>query len=130
MSDDLFSTPSSLPQGSSLKVADIEGSLVVVRPEDDEVTITSEYGETTARPAKVLVVSGPEASGEWLEMLLFGAGLKAQAGAAVRSGKPIVGVIGKGVAQKGKSAPWLFIDPSATQLEAARKAYAASTVPF
>jgi hypothetical protein len=129
MSDDLFSTPSDLPS-SGIKVADIEGALVIIKPEAEEIELETVHGDATARPSKVLVVEGPGAAPEWQDCLLFGAGLKAQAGAAARSGKPIVGVLGKGEAKPGKNAPWVVKDPTSAQMEKARKAYLATSVPF
>ena len=128
MSDDLFNKPSDLPTGG-LKIADLEGCLVVVQPDAEEVKMSTSIGEGTARPAQVLVLDGDLASDSWQPALLFGAGLKAQAGAAHRSGRPIVGVVGKGEAKAGKTAPWLFKDPTDKQLEAARRAYMAAA-PF
>jgi hypothetical protein len=130
MADDLFSTPSALPAGG-LKIADLEGSLVIIKPGPEEVEMVTTLGDATARPAQVLVLDGEHADPkEWAEILLFGAGLKAQAGGAVRAGKPIVGVVGKGEAKPGKTAPWLIKDPTTAQLEVARKAYLATTLPF
>lgn len=128
MSDDLFSKPSDLPS-AGLKIADLEGSLVVVKPDAEETKLETSLGEAMARPAQVLVIDGDLASDKWQPALLFGAGLKAQAGAAARSGLPIVGVVGKGEAKPGKNAPWLFKDPTEKQLEAARRAYMAAA-PF
>jgi hypothetical protein len=126
---DLFATPSDLPSGG-LKIADLEGALVICKPEADEVEMSTDFGDTTARPSQLLVVTGPLAADQWQDCLLFGAGLKAQAGAAARSGKPIVGVVGRGVAKPGRSAPWLFLDPTPDQLDAARKAFVKTSAPF
>lgn len=127
--DDLFATPADLPKGDGLKVSDLEGELVILRPAPAEQSYTTSLGETSARPATVMVVTGPKSGSDWKQIVLFGAGLKAQAGQAVTNGKPLVGVIGKGTASPGKSAPWLVVEPTPDQLALAKRAFLGSA-PF
>lgn len=133
--DDLFATPTQVEGsgggGESLHIADVEGSLVVIRAEADEVVIDTKLGEASALPAQILVVDGKSAGPDWQRILLFGVVLRRQAGAAQKSGRPLVGVVGRGEPFKvGQSAPWIIADPTAAQVEAARKAYLAVSVPF
>jgi hypothetical protein len=125
-----FSTPSALAAtggGSKLRITDLDGKLVVIQPEPDEVQIETSMGPATARPVKVIIVGEGD---QWQEMLIFGKALLVQLGQAARAGRPIVGVVGHGEAQPGRSAPWLIHDATEAQVELARTAWAKTEAGF
>lgn len=130
--DDLFATPDQIDVGGDgPKIADVEGELVILRPtEAEEGQIETDYGTADVRAVDILVLTGDLKSDVWQRTLLFGVVLRQQADAAYRVGKPLVGVVGKGDAKPGKSAPWLIEEPTSAQLEVARRAYVAANSPF
>lgn len=129
MSDDLFNLPSE-SKGSGISIASLEGKLIVLLADGEEREVETSIGTSMAAPALVLTVDDDTTGGELQPMLVFSAGIKAQLGTSRRNGKPIVGVVGQGEAAKGKSAPWLLLDPDAKQLTAAREAYTKATAGF
>jgi hypothetical protein len=118
-----FANPTDLAAaggGSKLRIGDLDGKLVVMKPEPDEIELETTLGTATARPVAVLVVGE---SDQWQPALIFGRALLVQLGQAVRAGRPVVGVVGHGEAQPGRSAPWVLHDATAAQVELARAAW-------
>lgn len=130
---DTFSNPSELG-GGNLKIADLEGHLVVIEAVDgQEVEVDTQRGVTQMLPCRVIVVDDVEHQFEpgWNEIGIFAVMLRAQLKRAFKHGKPsVVGVIGKGKAQPGKTAPWILDDANALQTRLARQAYTEASNPF
>ena len=117
--------------GSGVRLADLDGRLVVMTPSPTEEEVETRLGSDMARRCDVLVVDGDdELAGETHDVLVFQTGLKAQLAAAVRKGKVLVGVVGHGEARDGKSAPWLVLDADEAQVKRARDAYTKVTAGF
>lgn len=121
--EDLFNTPGSLPGGEFVKLNDLEDCLLVLQATtDEEKTEKFDNGEGTYIEARCLVVEGAaELANEWHDMWVFPVAVRGQLKRSYP--KPVVGILGKGTAQKGKSAPWLLMDPTDEQQAAARNAY-------
>lgn len=125
----MTSTTGGLMSASSasggLKLADLEGSLIIMRPTGEPESMQTAYGEGTYTPAEVLVVKGaPEyADGTWHDLWVFPKAVQGQLRAAAKAGQPIVGEVGKGAAKPGQSAPWLLLDTDEDGLNAARAAF-------
>lgn len=122
--DDLFAVPSGLG-GSSLKVADLQGKLIVLRATGNEREMTTAQGVGVARPAQVLVIGESDV---WQDLLIFAKGLLAQLGRA--GGKPVVGVLGQGQAQPGRNAPWLVLDATPEQHAQAKSTFLKTEAGF
>ena len=105
----------------SVKITDLEGHLLVVVSNGDEITVETTRGPSEARPVRIIDVDDP--SGDWLEAIIFQKALRGQVSRAAAAGSPLVGRLGRGEPAPGKSAPWLIIDPSDTEMERARTAY-------
>jgi hypothetical protein len=127
MSDDLFLMPEDARGGDLVSIDVFEGRLVVMEATGEETETETSFGPSTYLPSRVLDVEG---KGEWEEMWVWSAGVRSQLKAAKRAGKPIVGVVGKGEAKPGRSAPWLIKDADAKQIAKARDAYTAASTPF
>lgn len=111
-----------------LKLADLEGCLVIMRPTGAPESTQTAYGEGTYTPAEVLVVSGAAdlTDGTWHELYVFPKVVQGQLRAAAKAGQPIVGEVGKGTAKPGQSAPWVLLDADEAGLNTARAAFAAA----
>ena len=111
-----------------LKLKDLEGCLVVMRPTGPPENMTTAYGEGSYTPAEVLVVKGAAelADGTWHELWVFPKAVQGQLRSAAKHNQPIVGEVGKGTAKPGQSPPWLLLDTDQAGLDAARAAYSAA----
>ena len=102
-----FSAPS---QGTMLKPADVEGHVLVVEPSEYVANITTAFGESDAIRVTVHDISDAETYSDvlWFSSALVGS-LKGNIG------KRVLGVMGKGVAKAGQSAPWILVDASGNE---------------
>ncbi|MFM2437558.1 MAG: hypothetical protein RLZ55_369 [Actinomycetota bacterium] len=126
--DDDFALPSEA-KGEGLGIGDFEGHLVILRAAGSETETDTAFGLSTYIPAKILDVDGDLTPEGWEDIWVWSSGVRSQLKSAHKAGKPIVGVVGKGTAKPGKSAPWLLIEPTEAQRQAARDAYNAQA-PF
>ena len=101
-----FAAPST--GGGSLKPADVEGHLLVVEPSEYVASIATSFGERDAVRVTVHDISTQETHSD---VLLFGTALIGSLKGQI--GKRVLGVMGKGTAKAGQSAPWILVDASA-----------------
>lgn len=127
--DDEFALPSET-KGEGLGIGDFEGHLVILRAAGAETQMDTSFGESTYIPSQILDVDGDLTPEGFEDIWVWSAGVRSQLKSATKAGKPIVGVVGKGTAKPGKSAPWLIIEPDAAQLAEAKKAYTKYNTPF
>jgi len=113
----MFVAPSA-GTGDSIKPADVEGHLLVVEPSEYISTMSTSFGDTDAVRITVHDVTAAKTyeSVLWFSGALVGS-LKS------RVGQKVLGVMGKGTAKPGMSAPWILQDASGND-----KAVAAATV--
>lgn len=99
-----FSAPAS---GTVLKPAEIEGHLLVVEPAEYVPSIQTAMGESDAVRVDVHDITAQETFEGvlWFSTVLVSS-LKGQVG------RKVLGVMGKGVAKPGQSAPWTLVDAS------------------
>jgi len=117
MNMEMFSAPSTPTTG--VKVADLEGKLLVIEPTDFKTEIPTVHGVADAIQVNLLDVdSGTRHN----DVLFFNVALKSAL--IPKIGQKVLARIGKGVAKPGKSAPWILIDAS-TEAGAIAKAQAA-----
>ena len=110
-----FAAPST--GGGSLKPADVEGHLLVVEPSEYVASIATSFGERDAVRVTVHDITTSETHSD---VLLFGTALIGSLKGQI--GKRVLGVMGKGTAKPGMSAPWILQDASGND-----KAIAAAT---
>jgi hypothetical protein len=100
-----FAAPAS--GGNALSPADIEGHLLVVEPVEYRENVPTKLGESDAIQVTVhdITTSSTHHDILWFSRVLVGS-LKS------RIGQKVLGVMGKGEAKAGQSAPWVLIDAS------------------
>ena len=91
--------------GGSLKPADVEGHLLVVEPTEYVAAIATSFGEKDAVRVTVHDITDSET---YQDVLLFGTALIGSLKSQV--GKRVLGVMTKGTAKPGQSAPWVLED--------------------
>lgn len=101
----MFDAPAS--SGAGLKPADVEGHLLVVEPLDHVPSMVTAYGDSDAIRVTVHDISAQQTHENvlWFPKALVGS-LK------LSIGKRVLGVMGKGQAKAGQSAPWVLVDAS------------------
>ena len=102
-----FAAPSTT--GSTLKPAEVEGHLLVVEPIEYIENMSTNMGPTDAIRVNVHDITDQDTHTEvlWFPTMLVGS-LKRMIG------QQVLGVMGKGTAKAGQSAPWLLVDASGT----------------
>lgn len=125
---DMFDGPGS---ASGVQWGDYEGRLLLIKPLEKDVTVSTSFGESTAVRADITVLDGPGAPEEIADTLIFPKVLQGQVKGNAGSGRYNLGRLGKGNAKPGQSAPWMLGDPTDADKDAAR-GYLASknTAPF
>ena len=103
--------------GDSLKPADVEGHLLVVEPTEYIASMSTSFGDTDAVRITVHDITAAKTyeSVLWFSGALVGS-LKS------RVNQKVLGIMGKGTAKPGMSAPWILQDASSND-----KAVAAAT---
>jgi hypothetical protein len=117
MNMEMFSAPSTPTTG--VKVADLEGKLLVIEPTDFKTEIPTVHGVADAIQVNLLDV---DSGTTHRDVLFFNVALKSAL--IPKIGQKVLARIGKGVAKPGKSAPWILIDAS-TEAGAIARAQAA-----
>lgn len=99
-----FTSPSS-SSGESVKPADLQGHLLIIKPVEYKTGIQTSLGEAEAIEVDIVDL---DTQTEHASVLFFNVALRA----ALKSniGKSVLAKIGQGVAKPGKSAPWILID--------------------
>ena len=98
-----------------IKLADLEGSVVVMEPTEYVPSIETMHGVTDAVKATIHDVSG---SRTYKDQLLFQRAMVS--GLKDKVGQRVLGVVGRGNAKAGKSAPWVLHVVNESQKEAAK----------
>jgi hypothetical protein len=104
--------------GSVLKPAEVEGHLLVVEPTEYITSMVTQMGDSDAVRCTVHDITDQTTHEEvlWFSTVLVGS-LRS------RIGTMVLGLMGKGVAKPGQTAPWILQDAS-TSPEAVAKAKA------
>lgn len=117
---------------SGITWADLEGALLAIRVTDFEPEIKTAHGPSSAVVADVFVLDGADKGAEYLDALIFPKVLQSQLRS--RMGDLVLGRLGKGAKQPGKSAPWSLNDPNDADLKIGMKWFdshdADEDVPF
>lgn len=99
-----FTSPST-SNGESVKPADLQGHLLIIKPVEYKTGIQTSLGEAEAIEVNLVDL---DTNTEHDSVLFFNVALRS----ALKSniGKSVLARIGQGVAKPGKSAPWILID--------------------
>lgn len=115
--EDNFSQPAS---ASKFRPADYQGHLLLVWPTEYRTGIKTDYGESDAIAARVVVLDGSEGYEEHDNVLFFQSALIGTLKPSVGNGKPVLGRLGRGTSKPGQSAPFILTPFTEADAAAAR----------
>lgn len=119
--EDNFSQPAS---GSKFKPADYQGKLLLVWPTEYRTGIKTDYGDSDAIAARVIVLDGDNGYEEHDNVLFFQAALIGTLKPSVGNKKPVLGRLGRGTSKPGQSAPFILTPFTEEDAQAARAYFA------
>jgi hypothetical protein len=111
-----FASPAQ--SGDSVKPADLQGHLLIIKPVEYKTGIQTSLGEAEAIEVDLVDLDTNE---EHTSVLFFNVALRSAL--KPNLGKSVLARIGQGVAKPGKSAPWILVDAT-TDATAVAKATA------
>ncbi len=101
-----FSAPSNNTE--SVKVADLNGHLLILEPIEYKTGITTVHGDADAIEVRIVDLDTNQTHES---VLFFNVALKNAL--KTKIGQKVLARIGQGVAKPGKSAPWILVDATA-----------------
>lgn len=104
--------------GDMFKSAEHDGELLLVKVMDYRPEITTAAGTSDAISAEITVLDGNTKGKQYPDALLFGKALVPTLRPHV--GSLVLGRLGRGNAQPGKSAPWILQTPTEADNQVAR----------
>lgn len=115
--------------GDKLPLDDLNGALLLITVHEETDPIETQYGSTTAIRADVVVLDGAHKGDRYGDTLIFPRVLKSSLRG--KENRLVVGRLGQGAKQPGKSAPWTLDAAGDAEKETARKylAYVESQKP-
>jgi len=119
--EDSFSQPAS---GSKFKPADYQGKLLLVWPTEHRTGIKTDYGDSDAIAARVVVLDGDSGYEEHDNVLFFQSALIGTLKPSVGNKKPVLGRLGRGTSKPGQSAPFILTPFTEEDAQAARAYFA------
>jgi hypothetical protein len=103
--EDSFSQPAS---PSKFRPADYQGNLLLVWPTEYRTGIKTDYGDSDAVAARVVVLDATGGVEEHDNVLFFQGALISTLKPSVGSSKPVLGRLGRGTSKPGQSAPFIL----------------------
>lgn len=119
--EDNFSQPAS---GSKFRPADYQGKLLLVWPTEHRTGIKTDYGDSDAIAARVVVLDGDSGYEEHDNVLFFQSALIGTLKPSVGNKKPVLGRLGRGTSKPGQSAPFILTPFTEEDAKAAREYFA------
>lgn len=119
--EDGFSQPAS---PSKFRPADYQGNLLLVWPTEYRTGIKTDYGDSDAIAARVVVLDAPGGVEEHDNVLFFQGALISTLKPSVGSPKPVLGRLGRGTSKPGQSAPFILSPFTEVDAKAARDYFA------
>ena len=119
--EDNFSQPAA---GSTFRPADYQGHLLLVWPTEHRTGIKTDYGESDAIAARVVVLDGENGYEEHENVLFFQSALIGTLKPSVGNSKPVLGRLGRGTSKPGQSAPFILTPFTEEDAQAARAYFA------
>lgn len=115
-------TPPSVQSGDYVKVADLNGHLLIITPIEYKTGVVTTLGESEAIEVNIVDLDANE---EHHNVLFFNKALLSALKPNI--GAQVLARIGQGTAKPGKSAPWILIDATTDPAAVAKAtAYIAS----
>lgn len=106
-----FAAPSAM-EGSSVRPADLNGHLLIIKPIEYKTGIATQLGTAEAIEVDLVDLDTNE---EHKSVLLFNIALRNALKPNI--GKQVLARIGQGTAKPGKSAPWILINATDNQAD-------------
>jgi len=119
--EDSFSQPAS---PSKFRPADYQGNLILVWPTEYRTGIKTDYGDSDAVAARVVVLDGPAGVEEHDNVLFFQGALISTLKPSVGTNKPVLGRLGRGTSKPGQSAPFILTPFTEADAQTAREYFA------
>jgi hypothetical protein len=119
--EDSFSQPAS---PSKFRPADYQGNLILVWPTEYRQGIKTDYGDSDAIAARVVVLDGSGGIEEHDNVLFFQGALISTLKPSVGTNKPVLGRLGRGTSKPGQSAPFILTPFTEADAKAARDYFA------
>ena len=119
--EDNFSQPAS---GSKFRPADYQGKLLLVWPTEHRTGIKTDYGDSDAIAARVVVLDGDDGYEEHDNVLFFQSALIGTLKPSVGNSKPVLGRLGRGTSKPGQSAPFILTPFTEEDAQSARTYFA------
>jgi hypothetical protein len=116
--EDSFSQPAS---PSKFRPADYQGNLILVWPTEYRTGIKTDYGDSDAIAARVVVLDAAGGVEEHDNVLFFQGALISTLKPSVGSNKPVLGRLGRGTSKPGQSAPFILTPFTEADAKAARE---------
>jgi len=91
--------------GDFVKVADLNGHLLIISPTEYKASVSTAMGDTEAIQCNIVDLDTNE---EHTDVLLFNVALRSALKPNI--GAQVLARIGQGIAKPGKSAPWILND--------------------
>jgi hypothetical protein len=119
--EDSFSQPAS---PSKFRPADYQGNLLLVYPTEYRTGIKTDYGDSDAVAARVIVLDGKDGVEEHDNVLFFQGALISTLKPSVGTQKPVLGRLGRGTSKPGQSAPFILTPFTEADAKVARDYFA------
>ena len=119
--EDSFSQPAS---PSKFRAADYQGNLILVWPTEYRQGIKTDYGDSDAIAARVVVLDAAGGVEEHDNVLFFQGALISTLKPSVGTNKPVLGRLGRGTSKPGQSAPFILTPFTEADAQAARNYFA------
>jgi hypothetical protein len=119
--EDSFSQPAS---PSKFRPADYQGNLIIVWPTEYRTGIKTDYGDSDAVAARVVVLDAAGGIEEHDNVLFFQGALISTLKPSVGSSKPVLGRLGRGTSKPGQSAPFILTPFTEADAKLAREYFA------
>lgn len=115
------------PGGDKLPLADLNGSLLLVKVIEQLKEVATEFGPTDPISADVHVLDGDLEGQVFSDTLIFPKVLVSNLKS--RIGDHVLGRLGQGLAKPGRSAPWLLNAPTPADKKVGKAYYDKLTTP-
>ncbi len=120
---DEFDTP-----GDDIKVADYEGHLILFTPIEYIKVVPTIHGDKDVVDTDMVVLTADGGPEEFQGVRVFQSALVGSLKRKIDGGRKLLGVLGKGEAKRGQSAPYVLHGPTDEQKQIARDYLAGRTV--
>lgn len=106
--------------GSYVQVKDLLGELVLFTPTEYVEEVETQFGKKDGVTTDMVVLTAQGGPAEYTDQMIFQGSLIGALKRKIPTRRPLLGVIAKGEAKKGQSAPYILTAPTDEQQQMAR----------